>query len=41
MNPWPACLTKKRHYTAQLIREATAGRTLLIVEHDMDVGVLR
>ncbi|AOB30448.1 branched-chain amino acid ABC transporter substrate-binding protein [Bordetella sp. H567] len=24
-------------YTAQLIREATAGRTLLIVEHDMDV----
>lgn len=24
-------------YTAQLIREATAGRTLVIVEHDMDV----
>ncbi|WP_369825886.1 ABC transporter ATP-binding protein [Achromobacter sp. HZ34] len=24
-------------YTAQLIRETTAGRTLMIVEHDMDV----
>ncbi len=24
-------------YTSELIREATAGRTLMIVEHDMDV----
>jgi branched-chain amino acid transport system ATP-binding protein len=28
---------EETHYTAQLIREVTKGRALLIVEHDMDV----
>jgi len=35
--PMAGMATEETHYTAQLIREVTKGRTLMIVEHDMDV----
>jgi branched-chain amino acid transport system ATP-binding protein len=35
--PMAGMATEETHYTAQLIREVTQGRTLVIVEHDMDV----
>jgi branched-chain amino acid transport system ATP-binding protein len=35
--PMAGMATEETHYTAQLIREVTRGRTLMIVEHDMDV----
>ncbi|QHI98163.1 ATP-binding cassette domain-containing protein [Xylophilus rhododendri] len=35
--PMAGMSTEETHYTAALIREVTQGRTLLIVEHDMDV----
>jgi branched-chain amino acid transport system ATP-binding protein len=35
--PMAGMATEETHYTAQLIREVTLGRTLMIVEHDMDV----
>lgn len=35
--PMAGMSNEETAYTAQLIREATAGRTLVIVEHDMDV----
>ncbi|OZI23176.1 ABC transporter ATP-binding protein [Bordetella genomosp. 9] len=35
--PMAGMSNEETAYTAQLIREAAAGRTLVIVEHDMDV----
>jgi branched-chain amino acid transport system ATP-binding protein len=35
--PMAGMSTEETQYTADLIRELTAGRTLLLVEHDMDV----
>jgi branched-chain amino acid transport system ATP-binding protein len=35
--PMAGMSTEETHYTAQLIREVTHGRALMIVEHDMDV----
>jgi branched-chain amino acid transport system ATP-binding protein len=35
--PMAGMSTEETHYTAQLIREVTQGRALMIVEHDMDV----
>jgi branched-chain amino acid transport system ATP-binding protein len=35
--PMAGMSSEETHYTAELIREVTAGRTLLLVEHDMDV----
>ena len=35
--PMAGMSTEETHYTAQLIREVTRGRALMIVEHDMDV----
>lgn len=35
--PMAGMSNEETAYTSQLIREATAGRTLMIVEHDMDV----
>ncbi|SFP87543.1 amino acid/amide ABC transporter ATP-binding protein 1, HAAT family [Variovorax sp. OK605] len=35
--PMAGMASEETHYTAQLIREVTQGRTLVIVEHDMDV----
>jgi branched-chain amino acid transport system ATP-binding protein len=35
--PMAGMSTEETQYTAELIREVTAGRTLLLVEHDMDV----
>jgi len=35
--PMAGMSNEETAYTAQLIRETTAGRTLMIVEHDMDV----
>jgi branched-chain amino acid transport system ATP-binding protein len=35
--PMAGMATEETHYTAQLIRDVTQGRTLVIVEHDMDV----
>jgi branched-chain amino acid transport system ATP-binding protein len=35
--PMAGMATEETHYTAQLIREVTQGRALMIVEHDMDV----
>jgi branched-chain amino acid transport system ATP-binding protein len=35
--PMAGMSTEETEYTADLIREVTAGRTLLLVEHDMDV----
>ncbi len=35
--PMAGMSKEETHYTAELIREVTAGRTLLLVEHDMDV----
>ena len=35
--PMAGMATEETHYTAQLIREVTKGRTLMIVEHNMDV----
>ena len=35
--PMAGMSTEETQYTAELIRELTAGRTLLLVEHDMDV----
>jgi branched-chain amino acid transport system ATP-binding protein len=35
--PMAGMATEETHYTAKLIREVTKGRTLMIVEHDMDV----
>jgi branched-chain amino acid transport system ATP-binding protein len=35
--PMAGMSTEETHYTLNLIREVTAGRALLIVEHDMDV----
>lgn len=35
--PMAGMSSEETHYTVELIREVTAGRTLLLVEHDMDV----
>jgi len=35
--PMAGMSSEETHYTMELIREVTAGRALLIVEHDMDV----
>ncbi len=35
--PMAGMSTEETHYTLSLIREVTAGRALIIVEHDMDV----
>ncbi len=35
--PMAGMSSEETQYTAELIREVTAGRTLLLVEHDMDV----
>ena len=35
--PMAGMSTEETHYTAELIREVTKGRALMIVEHDMDV----
>jgi len=35
--PMAGMATEETQYTAQLVREVTQGRTLMIVEHDMDV----
>jgi len=35
--PMAGMSTEETHYTLELIREVTAGRALLIVEHDMEV----
>lgn len=35
--PMAGMSSEETRYTAELIREVTAGRTLLLVEHDMDV----
>ncbi|MBS0454116.1 MAG: ABC transporter ATP-binding protein [Proteobacteria bacterium] len=35
--PMAGMSNEETHYTMELIREVTAGRALLIVEHDMDV----
>ncbi|MDM0005526.1 ABC transporter ATP-binding protein [Variovorax sp. J22G73] len=35
--PMAGMSTEETHYTAELIREVTRGRALMIVEHDMDV----
>jgi branched-chain amino acid transport system ATP-binding protein len=35
--PMAGMSTEETQYTAELIRELTVGRTLLLVEHDMDV----
>jgi branched-chain amino acid transport system ATP-binding protein len=35
--PMAGMSREETHYTSELIREVTAGRTLLLVEHDMDV----
>jgi branched-chain amino acid transport system ATP-binding protein len=35
--PMAGMSNEETQYTAELIREVTAGRTLLLVEHDMDV----
>ena len=35
--PMAGMSAEETQYTAELIREVTAGRTLLLVEHDMDV----
>jgi branched-chain amino acid transport system ATP-binding protein len=35
--PMAGMSTEETHYTLKLIREVTAGRALMIVEHDMDV----
>jgi len=35
--PMAGMSTEETHYTLNLIRDVTAGRALLIVEHDMDV----
>ena len=35
--PMAGMSSEETAYTAELIREVTAGRTLLLVEHDMDV----
>jgi len=35
--PMAGMSTEETQYTAELIREVTVGRTLLLVEHDMDV----
>jgi len=35
--PMAGMSTEETHYTLELIRDVTAGRALLLVEHDMDV----
>jgi branched-chain amino acid transport system ATP-binding protein len=35
--PMAGMSSEETHYTAELIREVTKGRALMIVEHDMDV----
>ena len=35
--PMAGMSSEETHYTAELIREVTEGRALLVVEHDMDV----